>query len=254
MAEIFISYGREDVVQAEALAEALTSLGWEVWWDDSIRAGSPFDQVIDEQLDVAACVIVIWSTASVTSSWVRAEASAADEQGKLLPVTFERDLRLPVRFRQLNVAHLTSTNLWEPTGEAVALLADIATLTGKQPQGVDQNLVDRRRRGRSSGARLVTAGDWRITLRFFGVKSQYDLNLRPNGTVSGSGKLGFSFRADLSGRWLFDPTEHVLHLELSGGNQEGTKALPVKIVRWETAEAAEVKFVHRNARLERVES
>lgn len=251
MADIFISYGREDVVHAKALAEALASLGWDVWWDDSIRAGSPFDQVIDEQLDAALCVIVIWSTASVTSSWVRAEASAADEQGKLLPVTFERDLRLPVRFRQLNVAHLTSTDLWEPTGEAVALLADIATLTGKQPQGVDPGVVDQRRRGRSSGARLVTAGEWRITVRFLGMKGHYDLSLRPNGTVSGSGKWGVS-RAGMSGRWLFDPTEQVLHLELSGGIQEGTKALPVKILRWEDADTAEVRFEQRKARLERV--
>jgi hypothetical protein len=92
VADIFISYAREDVVRAQALAEAFVTLGWLIWWDDSIRAGAPFDVVIDQQLDSASCVVVVWSTASVASNWVRAEASAADEQGKLVPVSFERDL------------------------------------------------------------------------------------------------------------------------------------------------------------------
>ena len=247
VADIFISYAREDVVRAHALAEALVGLGWSVWWDDSIRAGAPFDQVIDQQLDMASCVVVVWSTASVASNWVRAEASTADEQGKLVPVSFEHDLRLPVRFRQLKVAHLTSTDLRERSNDTLQLLADIADLTGKQPSGVDHPPD----RPRSPGAKLVTVGNWRITLRFLGARATYDLTLRPNSTVTGTSRWTIS-RANVAGRWLFDPAEQILHLELSGGIEEGTKAIPVKIVRWNAAGDADCIFEHRRAHLEKV--
>jgi TIR domain len=251
VADIFISYAREDVVRAHALSEALVRLGWSVWWDDSIRAGASFDQVIDQQLDMASCVVVIWSTASVASNWVRAEASAADEQGKLVPVSFEHDLRLPVRFRQLKVAHLTSTDLREPADDTLQLLADIAALTGKQPSGVDTSSAYFRDRQRSSGANLVTVGNWRITLRFLGAKATYDLMLHPNSTVTGTGRWSIS-RVNVAGRWLFDPAEQILHLELSGGIEKGTKAIPVKIVRWKRAGDADCMFEHRRAHLEKI--
>ena len=247
MADIFISYAREDVVRAHALSEALVSLGWSVWWDDSIRAGAPFDQVIDQQLDMASCVVVVWSTASVASNWVRAEASTADEQGKLVPVSFEYDLRLPVRFRQLKVAHLTSTDLREPGGDTLQLLADIAALTGKQPSGVDPSSIHSPTPLRPS----VTVGNWRITFRVLGAQAIYDLTLHPNSTVTGTGRWAIG-RANLAGRWLFNPAEQILHLELSGGIEKGTKAIPVKIVRWNAAGDADCIFEHRRAHLEKV--
>lgn len=251
VADIFISYARDDAVRAHALCEAFVRLGWSVWWDDSIRVGAPFDQVIDQQLDMASCVVVVWSTASVVSNWVRAEASAADEQAKLVPVTFEPGLRLPVRFRQLNVAHLTSTDLQEPASETLGLLADIATLTGKQPGGIDYGSHHYRTGQRSSGAGLITAGNWQITARMLGGKATYDLTLHPNGTVTGKGRWTIS-RATLAGRWLFDPAAQILHLELSGGIQEGTRAIPVKILRWSGAENADCMFEHRRARLQKL--
>jgi hypothetical protein len=251
VADIFISYAREDAVRAHQLAEALAELGWSVWWDDSIRAGAPFDQVIDQQLDMASCVVVIWSTASVASNWVRAEASTADEQGKLVPVSFEPDLRLPVRFRQLKAAHLTSTDLREPSHEPLQLLADIAAVTGKQPSGIEPSRMPFRDRQRSSGANVVTAGNWRISRRALGARVTYDLTLHPNSTVTGTGRWTIS-RVDIAGRWLFDPAEQVLHLELSGGLEKGTRVLPVKIVRWNGADDAECMFDHRHAHLEKL--
>ena len=245
--DIFISYAREDAVRAQALADAFVSLGWSVWWDDSIRVGAPFDQVIDQQLDLAPCVVVIWSTASVASNWVRAEASAADEQGKLVPVSFEHDLRLPVRFRQLKAAYLTSTDLLEPSNDAPQLLADIAALTGKQPSGIE-HLPDAQR---SSGANAVTSGNWRIMLRSLGARAIYDLTLHPTGTVSGTGRWTIS-RVNFAGRWQFDPAGQILQLELSGGIEEGTKVTTFKIDRWNGAGDADGIYEGRRAHLERL--
>jgi hypothetical protein len=244
VADIFISYAREDAVRAQELADAFVSLGWSVWWDDSIRVGAPFDLVIDQQLDLAPCVVVIWSTASVASNWVRAEASAADEQGKLASVSFEHDLRLPVLFRQLRAAYLTSTDLLEQSNDASQLLADIAALTGKQPNGIETPPPS----PPSSG---VTSGNWRITLRSLGARARYNLTLHPNGTVTGTARWTIS-RANLAGRWQFDPAGQILQLELSGGIEEGTRTTTFKIDRWNGAGGADGIYENRRAHLERL--
>ena len=251
MADIFISYAREDAVRARALADAFTAVGWSVWFDDAIRAGAPYDAVIDQQLDAAECVVVIWSRASVDSSWVRAEASAADDQAKLVPVSFEEGLRLPVRFRQIRVSRLTSTDVREATPEARDLLADVARLTGRSPLGVDLATGYGPGRERSSGAQVVTVGNWRLTTRFLAMDARYDLQLHPNGTVTGKGKWAIS-SANFAGRWYYDPAAQVLQLETSGGIQEGIKAMPVQITRWVSPDAAECVFEGHKGRLERV--
>lgn len=252
MRDVFVSYAHEDHVRAQALAQAFEDYGWSVWWDHRTSGGAEFDQVVDQQLDAARCVVVVWSSASTPSKWVRAEAAAADDQAKLLPITFERDLRLPIRFRQLQTTFLTSTTLTEQDPAALRLLADIAGLTGKPPLGIDPDALERAAGGRVSGAKLVTAGKWRITVRVLVVgRARYDLTLQPDGSLSGTGKFAIS-RADLAGRWSYNPAGQVLNLEMSGGLQEGIKAFPVTIEKWTSADTADCRFEHRRASLERL--
>ncbi len=61
MADIFISYKREDFLLAKDLAEKLIELGWSVWWDRNIPVGKAYDQVIEEELAKSNCIIVLWS-------------------------------------------------------------------------------------------------------------------------------------------------------------------------------------------------
>jgi TIR domain len=71
MADIFISYAREDQSRAKALAEILTKRGWTIWWDRNIPTGKRFHKVIETELAQAKCVMVLWSAASVESDFVR---------------------------------------------------------------------------------------------------------------------------------------------------------------------------------------
>ena len=103
--DVFVSYARENRAIAEQLAEGLSASGLQVWWDRNLVAGSEFASVIEARLLSAAVVIVLWSSDSVRSSFVRDESSRALKQGKLLPVRIE-DLELPLGFGQLHTLDL----------------------------------------------------------------------------------------------------------------------------------------------------
>ena len=105
MADIFLSYAREDFEQARRLADVLTTFGWSVFWDREILAGAVFDDVIQQQLDNARCVICLWSIHSVSSQWVRAEAEEGANRNMLVSVLIE-DVRIPIAFRRIQAAKL----------------------------------------------------------------------------------------------------------------------------------------------------
>jgi hypothetical protein len=109
MADIFISYERSDHARARRVAEALEQHGWPVWWDRKLLAGDPFDKTIQQALDAARCVIVLWSKTSVSSGWVKDEASEGAKRGILVPVLID-EIAIPLGFRQLHTARLTN---WE---------------------------------------------------------------------------------------------------------------------------------------------
>ncbi|MEO6199137.1 MAG: toll/interleukin-1 receptor domain-containing protein [Sphingomicrobium sp.] len=76
MAKLFLSYDREDGETARSLAAALEQSGHKVWWDRHILGGAEYSEEIEQALDRADTVIVLWSKASVKSAWVRDEAAA----------------------------------------------------------------------------------------------------------------------------------------------------------------------------------
>ena len=53
--------------------------------------GKNLGEVIEAALREARCVIVVWSTNSVNSSWVRTEADEAQRRGVLVPALLEVD-------------------------------------------------------------------------------------------------------------------------------------------------------------------
>jgi hypothetical protein len=106
MADIFLSYAREDEVRARTLAAALGSRGWSVFWDRRIPHGSNFRDYIQQQLDSARCLVVLWSNASLASQFVLDEATEGLHDGRLVPALIEA-VRQPLGFRGLQAANLT---------------------------------------------------------------------------------------------------------------------------------------------------
>jgi predicted esterase len=103
--DIFLSYSREDLKVALRFAQALQREGYEVWWDQSLATGQAFEEVTEKALEEARAVVVLWSKHSVGSRWVRAEATQADQGGKLMPVMIEGCKR-PIKFELTQTAEL----------------------------------------------------------------------------------------------------------------------------------------------------
>ena len=106
MSDIFISYAREDRDKAKALAELCQQQDWSVWWDRRIPPGRSFDEVIEEALGAAKCVVVLWSKSSASSDWVKGEAAEGLRRKILVPVRID-SANVPLEFRRLQTVDLS---------------------------------------------------------------------------------------------------------------------------------------------------
>ena len=96
----------DDKDRARHFARALEGAGHTVWWDLHVRGGAQFGKVIEEALKAADAVVVLWSKNSIESAWVKDEASAGRDSGRLVPVTID-GTEPPLGFRQFQTIDLT---------------------------------------------------------------------------------------------------------------------------------------------------
>jgi tetratricopeptide (TPR) repeat protein len=133
MAGVFLSYDRDDADKARALALTLERAGHAVWWDLHVRGGAQFSKVIEEALKAADAVIVLWSNNSVESAWVRDEAAAGRDRGRLIPVTID-GTQAPLGFRQFQTIDCSRWNGRGKAAEVQTLLAAIDAVTPAKHQ------------------------------------------------------------------------------------------------------------------------
>jgi TolB-like protein len=101
MGQIFLSYAREDRTFAETLTRVLERAGHGVWWDRNLDSGEEFATEIEAELQRADAVLVAWSNNSVKSRWVRDEATAGGDTGRLIAVSLD-GTPPPMGFRQFH--------------------------------------------------------------------------------------------------------------------------------------------------------
>jgi len=132
MADIFISYAREDETRIRRLVDALEKQGWAIFWDRRIPAGKTWQSYIGQALSEAKCVIVAWSRHSILSEWVIEEANDGKKRGLLIPI-FLDSVEPPLGFRGIQAADLTD---WKPLSSSFTfdqLIQDIAAVVGGLP-------------------------------------------------------------------------------------------------------------------------
>ena len=161
MSDVFVSYKAEDQRRVRPLVDALEAEGLSVWWDAEIGGGAAWRQSIENELDAARCVIVVWSkrSAAPEGTFVHDEASRAMERCVYLPVKID-NVRPPLGFGERQALTLSR---WQgkrddPRYQAV-LRAVRAIIEGKTPQTqFHSHRVDIDRRVVVAGGAVAIAG------------------------------------------------------------------------------------------------
>jgi len=130
MAEVFLSYDRADLPRARSLALALEKAGHSVWWDSQIKGGAQYSKEIERELKQADAVVVLWSAQSVDSAWVRDEAAAGRDSGRLVPAKLDQ-CDPPLGFRQYHTIDLSRWKGGRGGSGLTQMLAAIAALGGE---------------------------------------------------------------------------------------------------------------------------
>jgi adenylate cyclase len=130
MADVFVSYARSDKARVAPLVAGLEAQGWSVWWDPEIEAGQQFDDQIEDELNAARAVLVVWTPTSVASRWVRGEAREAADRGVLVPARFD-GARLPMDVRAIHTTDLDGWGENPASTQFQALLKALAAMIAR---------------------------------------------------------------------------------------------------------------------------
>ena len=124
MADVFISYASNDRETAGKLAKLLEGLDYSIFWDREILPGTNWDEVIEAELERAKVVVVLWSSDSIKSRWVKAEAEEGAARNILVPAMIAT-VKIPLAFRQIQTVDLTHSKYTKGDSNLTNLLSAI---------------------------------------------------------------------------------------------------------------------------------
>ncbi len=108
MADVFLSYKREDKGRAKVIAVGIEAHGFSVFYDAEIDVGQAWNQRIVQEIAQARCVAVLWSEHSSdmgVGEWVHNEAREGKKRDILAPALIG-DCDIPLEFSGVQAADL----------------------------------------------------------------------------------------------------------------------------------------------------
>ncbi len=165
MSDVFVSYKAEDRRRVKPLVDALEAEGYSVWWDEQIGGGAQWRHTIEEELNCAKCVIVVWSkrSAGEFGTFVQDEATRAQQRHVYVPVLIDK-VHLPLGFGETQALPLVGWHGSRSDARYEAILSAVRRNIGTKPRA-------RPRPAAAAGVdrRSVVAGGAVATLAVAGV-------------------------------------------------------------------------------------
>ncbi len=211
-ANVFVSHSHADRETAVDLNRVLTKHGAQVFLDQArIEAGDPLPDRLRDGIRWCNRFLLLWSSSASRSKWVREEWNYAyDEKKKILPYRLDST---PLPDVLDNLVYIDSGD--QGVGHANLLSAVFGrTFTPADPTELFPGL-------------------WRARLAIGGLgDTTYDVELRKNGQLVGSGSMGQSgivgelarqtghghlldMKIPLRGRWSYEDVARILTLDIT---------------------------------------
>jgi hypothetical protein len=134
MADVYLSYQRNDAEIASQIADALEQAGMSVWFDrKDLQGGETWAAAIANAIEAATLCLVLVSDAKQKSTTLAGEASYAEQlRKKILPVKARPDF---LSYDAMELYHPLLTLQWFDLEEGLpALIRTVESLIGRQPQ------------------------------------------------------------------------------------------------------------------------
>ena len=225
MVDVFISYKREERSRAESISKKLQSLGLEVWFDTKVPSGTLFDREIENALQQAKAVLVLWSPGAARSDWVRNEASAGKERDALVALMLA-PCELPFAFRGTQYEPLYEARFSDDHPSWLKTIERIKGLAGKRAE--IEKVQTKKRSARRRNHTLLWLLAWPVGAAACLVISSVAFN--EGGRLSTQGSGFFANLWDrgyvvVSGTWEVEGEElaaRMNHVEITCDREQGT--------------------------------
>ena len=159
--DIFISYSTKDKITADAICHVLEENRMKCWIAPrNITSGKPYAQEIMDAITSARLVVLVFSSNSQASQFVKNEINAAFSNNKPI-ISFKIDESMPKR----ELEYFLTANHWldaypDPEKVFKTLVSDASRLIGEETQNpiVSSDVMERARNGEFN--QLRTKNDW----------------------------------------------------------------------------------------------
>ena len=149
---IFISYAHKDSAKMLPIIRKLQQIGFRIWFDEGIEAGSEWPEYVAEHLLNSSCVLAFITKNAVASPNCRQEINfAIDEEKPLLVIHLEETTLTPGMRMRLNSHQQMFYNRHADVESFVATLSDSVLLKGCKiaSEGASKEVTESAIRGKT---------------------------------------------------------------------------------------------------------